>query len=283
MRPVDNGRATPRAASRRAGFSLVELLVVIGIIAVLAGLVLTVRSRASEGARSVQCLNNLRQIGMAMTLYAQSNDQAFPFGSPGGRPTELKEDWIYFRTGELGLPKYVNGSAIAPYARLKGEAFLGMMRCPGDDMDNHKPGASSFPYRFSYSMNAAMTSDLGKDFNRGATPRVTAVNRAAEKILVVEENELTIDDGLWNAGAYSDPNNRSSKWNVDSDYLSIRHETKKGEFKDPKGFAGRLFDQTKRGNVLFVDGHVEPVSRQYAHSPQHVLVSDEGTGTVPPE
>src|SRR5688500_9583487 len=73
----------PAVSGRKRGaFTLVELLVVIGIIAVLAGLLLTVRSRASDQAAGVQCLNNLRQLGAAMNQYAQDNDQAYPYPSP---------------------------------------------------------------------------------------------------------------------------------------------------------------------------------------------------------
>jgi prepilin-type processing-associated H-X9-DG protein len=159
-------------------------------------------------------------------------------------------------------------------------------------METHQvDGRTGVPYRFSYTMNMYMNSEApppgapagyeGKHWNRGQTPRVTSINRAAEKILVVEENERTINDGLWVPGNYPDPQNRTSTWAVNYDYLSVRHDTRKAEFNDPRNFAGRLLDQTKRGNVLFVDGHVDFVTRRLAHSPQNVLPVDEGTGKVP--
>jgi prepilin-type N-terminal cleavage/methylation domain-containing protein/prepilin-type processing-associated H-X9-DG protein len=66
--------------ARRRGFTLIEILVVIAIIGVLLAILLPALERSREQANTVRCSNNLSQIGLALTLYAQENHGAFPRG-----------------------------------------------------------------------------------------------------------------------------------------------------------------------------------------------------------
>src|SRR6478672_3722640 len=65
-------------AARRHGFSLVELLIVLGIIALLIGILVPVISKAQAASRSVTCVSTLRNIGNAFRLYANDNKMLLP-------------------------------------------------------------------------------------------------------------------------------------------------------------------------------------------------------------
>ena len=68
----------PTDGQSRHGFTLIELLVVIAIIAILAGLLLPALARAKQKALGVSCMNNLRQLQLAVTYFSDANDDTLP-------------------------------------------------------------------------------------------------------------------------------------------------------------------------------------------------------------
>src|SRR5438093_13107743 len=63
---------------KRRAFTLIELLVVIAIIAILAAILFPVFAQAREKARTATCSSNLKQIGIAVVMYAQDYDETYP-------------------------------------------------------------------------------------------------------------------------------------------------------------------------------------------------------------
>ena len=105
-----------RSLNRRSAFTLIELLVVIAIIAILAALLLPALAKAKAKARSIACVSNLRQIGLAMNMYAEDNNGFLP----GTAHFSISNSWVFSIASYVGD---VDKIRICP-ADAKGEQRL---------------------------------------------------------------------------------------------------------------------------------------------------------------
>jgi prepilin-type N-terminal cleavage/methylation domain-containing protein/prepilin-type processing-associated H-X9-DG protein len=139
------------------GFTLMELLIVMAIVAILASLLLPALSRARSQARRAQCINDLRQLILVWNLYASDNGDSLAPNSHGveGQPPAIGT-WVgggdhYF------LPGFTNAQYLVDpqYAAFGGYLrSASVFKCPEDQSTMSRVGLRESPQLRSYSMNA---------------------------------------------------------------------------------------------------------------------------------
>jgi prepilin-type N-terminal cleavage/methylation domain-containing protein/prepilin-type processing-associated H-X9-DG protein len=127
------------ARHARRGFTLVELLVVITIIAMLMALLVPVIGKAREAARRTQCMNSQRQIGEAMLLYATQNNFmpatlsiSPPENTASGTTNYYLFGWAQALMGQLGRTDLTIGQAPSYSAVLSNPPYIQLLVCPDD-------------------------------------------------------------------------------------------------------------------------------------------------------
>ncbi len=124
---------------RARAFTLVELLVVIGIIAVLVALLLPALSRAKQQATSVQCLSNLRSIGQAALMYAQESRGYWPPSDSANGYLISFIDWGIVAPPGMPTPnpqRWVTRDAMGKYAKNQIKIYY----CPANILPKRKAG-----------------------------------------------------------------------------------------------------------------------------------------------
>jgi prepilin-type N-terminal cleavage/methylation domain-containing protein/prepilin-type processing-associated H-X9-DG protein len=205
----------------RTAFTLVELLVVIGIIAVLTAILLPALTRAREAAIKTQCAANLRQIGQIMLLYSNANQQYLP-----------EQNWV------KRVDEYLKVTRTWPAPN--NNVLIFPIPCPLRPMED--------PTRFE--TNYSMNSKLG--VNTGSSWKIRLRSKYPSNTVFVVDAKFAVE---WNP-----PTNAYYASTYATDYgraagavniVDYRHYRK--NHTDP-------YNQDGLANILYIDGHVDTVT-----------------------
>ena len=141
-----------RSATPLRGFTLVELLVVISIIALLVAILLPALQTARKVAQGIQCLSNLRQIGIATSVYASDYDAWMPPKiSRVVRGDRIRWPEILMEGGYVNQSYVLSSAGNAAYRADKTARPRGVFACPSEEAERGPAG--EIWYRTHYGMN----------------------------------------------------------------------------------------------------------------------------------
>jgi len=217
-------RSTGRLNIKFSHFTLIELLVVIAIIAILAGMLLPALSKSRERGRDIACKSNMKQLGLAMEMYAVDYRGMIPCFKIGLNSSAT--NWVWCKVINPYLSKQ---KRTGTYADLNEKLF----RCPSDA--NFAPGTAAIPTITSYGQTACLY-NAGPPYlayTYGASAALTSLIKKPGQVLLLAERDHPA--GVANSGI-----------------PMVRNL-----FPSPTIVYGLgIYHNNNSTNVLFVDGHV---------------------------
>ncbi len=233
------------------GFTLIELLVVIAIIAILAAIIFPAFAQAREKARQIQCVSDLKQLGLGFSMYTDDNDGLLPGATDGPAGEGLYGGWVYYSM----FPDYPNNKP-ANFDVTKGALFSYIKSkqvyvCPDDGIADR----SGLSYSINSCLmqnanNLTMDPHFGKMLSKFNAPSVT--------ILLSEEADNSADEGNSSNDGYlslSYGDGVSTRHNGGSNVLFLDDHVKYSKFNDDLNANRSLDDKV----TLMQTGGITPV------------------------
>ena len=243
----------------RRGMTILELLVVVGIMAILFALITSAISRVRNSAQTVSCASNEHQIFSSLIAFAADHSGYLPvpgecgtvdFPAGNGPFVVWAMDANHPEGGTIDL----NTGTLWPYLPASLSDRQNVVRCPADiNAASTYGGTLNIERNFSYSFNA----NIGHPNGQVTSMALAAIVRPAAKILIYEENAPNDSWNCSDTGANGD------------DLPSGRHGTGS---TDIGATSNHVWYTQGLGNFCFFDGHIETLT------PEQIIV-DEQTNT----
>jgi prepilin-type processing-associated H-X9-DG protein/prepilin-type N-terminal cleavage/methylation domain-containing protein len=247
----------PRNSKPAEAFTLIELLVVIAIIAILAAMILPALATAKQKAKGIQCVNNLKELGLALIIYAEENTY-YPVGVERSDSSwlwpPLLRSTIMNKSASTAVFRCPAAPDTAQWIPTFGSGLPPSYGYFQDEV-HMKPGGTCF---MSYGYN-----NWGSAVNGASNPNqglgvFTDVNATKPESVKRPTDCIALGDSNWDLNRHGDPN-----WSFGIGMYEERQWP--------------LDLHSKRANILFCDGHAVPLKRATIVS----QLNPGGTGLSP--